>query len=87
LTTADENPNEAQVLFLTDGTSSENVADYQLCAELFDGNDEAAVQTELHPVLQQHAQQESELQGMVAPPMPPDASGAPPGPGNGQMVQ
>jgi len=45
LTTADENPNEAQVLFLTDGTSSEKIADYQLCVELFDGNDEAAVQT------------------------------------------
>jgi hypothetical protein len=45
------------------------------------------LQTELHPVLQQHAQQESELQGMVAPPLPPDAAGAPPGPGNGQMVQ
>lgn len=45
LTTADENPNAAQVLFLTDGTNSLKVADYQLCVELFDGNDEAAVQT------------------------------------------
>lgn len=45
LTTADENPNAAQVLFLTDGTSSMKVADYQLCVELFDGNDEAAVRT------------------------------------------
>ena len=44
LTTADENPNEAQVLFLTDGTRSGKVADYQLCVELFDGNDEMAVQ-------------------------------------------
>src|SRR5262245_8925439 len=44
LTTADDNPNGAQVLFLTDGTSSRKVADYQLCVELFDGNDEAAVQ-------------------------------------------
>jgi len=44
LTTADENPNEAQVLFLTDGTSSKKVSDYQLCVELFDGNDEAAVE-------------------------------------------
>jgi DNA polymerase III subunit chi len=43
LTTADENPNAAQVLFLTDGTSSEKVGDYQLCVELFDGNDEGAV--------------------------------------------
>jgi DNA polymerase-3 subunit chi len=45
LTTEDENPNAAQVLFLTDGTSSRKVADYQLCVELFDGNDEAAVRT------------------------------------------
>lgn len=44
LTTADENPNEAQVLFLTDGATSLKVADYQLCVELFDGNDEAVVQ-------------------------------------------
>jgi DNA polymerase-3 subunit chi len=44
LTTADENPNGAQVLFLTDGTTSEHVADYELCVELFDGNDESAVQ-------------------------------------------
>ena len=43
LTTADENPNAAQVLFLTDGTRSEKVAEYQLCVELFDGNDEASV--------------------------------------------
>ncbi len=44
LTTADENPNGAQVLFLTDGTTSGHVADYQLCVELFDGNNEPAVQ-------------------------------------------
>jgi DNA polymerase-3 subunit chi len=44
LTTADENPNGAQVLFLTDGTTSGHVADYELCVELFDGNDESAVQ-------------------------------------------
>ena len=45
LTTEDENPNAAQVLFLTDGTSSLKVADYQLCVELFDGNDETAVRS------------------------------------------
>jgi DNA polymerase-3 subunit chi len=44
LTTVDENPNGAQVLFLTDGVTSGNVSDYQLCAELFDGNNEQAVQ-------------------------------------------
>jgi len=43
LTTADENPNAAQVLFLTDGARSEKIAEYQLCVELFDGNDEASV--------------------------------------------
>jgi DNA polymerase III subunit chi len=44
LTTADENPNGAQVLFLTDGATCGRVADYQLCVELFDGNNEPAVQ-------------------------------------------
>ncbi|MGH8630843.1 MAG: DNA polymerase III subunit chi [Burkholderiales bacterium] len=43
LTEGDENPNGAQVLFLTDGAASERVADYSLCVELFDGNDAAAV--------------------------------------------
>ena len=32
------------MLFLTDGASSEKIADYELCVELFDGNDDAAVQ-------------------------------------------
>jgi DNA polymerase-3 subunit chi len=44
LTTVDENPNGAQVLFLTDGATSNLVAAYQLCVELFDGNNEAAAQ-------------------------------------------
>jgi len=43
LTTQDENPNGAQVLFLTDGATSEALGDYTLCAMLFDGKDEAAV--------------------------------------------
>ena len=43
LTLADENPNGAQVLFLTDGTSAESLADFTLCADLFDGTDDAAV--------------------------------------------
>lgn len=43
LTTSDENPNGAQVLFLTDGATSERLAAYDLCAILFDGSDEAAV--------------------------------------------
>jgi DNA polymerase-3 subunit chi len=44
LTTEDENPNAAQVLFLTDGAVSSRVAEYVLCVELFDGNDPAAVE-------------------------------------------
>jgi DNA polymerase-3 subunit chi len=44
LTTEDENPNGAQVLFLTDGAASRQVDRFQLCVELFDGNDGAAVQ-------------------------------------------
>jgi DNA polymerase-3 subunit chi len=43
LTAQDENPNAAQVLFLTDGAASTRVEDYTLCVELFDGNDAAAV--------------------------------------------
>lgn len=44
LTDRDENPNGAEVLFLTDGAECENIAAYQLVCELFDGNDEAAVE-------------------------------------------
>jgi len=44
LTAEDENPNGAQVLFLTDGAAAQQVGRFQLCVELFDGNDEAAVQ-------------------------------------------
>ena len=43
LTALDENLNGAQVLFLTDGATSEALGDYTLCAMLFDGKDEAAV--------------------------------------------
>ncbi len=39
----DENPNGAQVLFLSDGARSARMGDYALCVELFDGTDEAAV--------------------------------------------
>jgi DNA polymerase-3 subunit chi len=42
LTDQDERPNEAQVLFLTDGAVSDKVAEFERCAVLFDGNDEAA---------------------------------------------
>lgn len=36
-------PNEAEVLFLTDGAQSPLIADYKLCAVLFDGNSEEAL--------------------------------------------
>lgn len=42
LTDTDEIPNEAGVLFLTDGAVSENVDAVELVCELFDGNDPAA---------------------------------------------
>ncbi len=44
LTTEDKAPNEAEVLFLTDGAMSEKIADYSLCAILFDGQDDEALQ-------------------------------------------
>jgi DNA polymerase-3 subunit chi len=43
LTDVDENPNAAQVLFLTDGAASGKVGEYDLCCELFDGNDDGVV--------------------------------------------
>ncbi len=43
LTADNENPNGAQVLFLTDGATSAHVGDFEVCAVLFDGSDAAAV--------------------------------------------
>lgn len=43
LTDADENPNDAKVLFLADGAASEQVGNFDLVCELFDGRDDAAV--------------------------------------------
>ncbi|MDF3074608.1 MAG: polymerase subunit chi [Alphaproteobacteria bacterium] len=43
LTDTDENPNNATMLFLTDGAQSEKMATYERCFELFDGRDESAV--------------------------------------------
>jgi len=43
LTTEDENPNGATVLVLTDGASSESLGAFDLCCELFDGNDPEVV--------------------------------------------
>ena len=44
LTIEDECPNQAEVLFLTDGATSANLGDFQLCAVLFDGKAQEAVQ-------------------------------------------
>lgn len=44
LTQADENPNNAHYLFLTDGASSQRIPDFELCALLFDGSDQDRVQ-------------------------------------------
>ncbi len=40
LTAADERPNNADFLFLTDGAESSMVATYQRVCEVFDGNDD-----------------------------------------------
>ena len=39
LTHKNENPNKASVLFLLDGAGSDSVTEYELCCDLFDGND------------------------------------------------
>lgn len=44
LTDSDENPNGADYLFLTDGASSAQLENYELCALLFDGRDGDALQ-------------------------------------------
>lgn len=43
LTDRDENPNGADVLFLANGASFEDMSAFTLCCDLFDGNDEAMV--------------------------------------------
>lgn len=43
LTAEDENPNGASVLVLTDGARSARMADFEICAELFDGGNAEAV--------------------------------------------
>jgi DNA polymerase-3 subunit chi len=44
LTAEDENPNNAQILLLTDGVVSHRMAEFDRCLTLFDGNDETALQ-------------------------------------------
>ena len=43
LTEHAENPNGATMLMLVDGVAAEDLAAFARCADLFDGNDEAAV--------------------------------------------
>lgn len=43
LTDADENPNGAATLFLTDGARSTSVENFSLVCEIFDGADDTAV--------------------------------------------
>ena len=43
LTHENENPNEASVIFLVDGAEVDGVAQYDLCCDLFDGNDSDSV--------------------------------------------
>ncbi len=43
LTDRDENPNGAQVLFLTDGADAQSLGNYEICAILFDGADQTAL--------------------------------------------
>ena len=43
LTAVDDNPNQAQVLIVTDGRVLPQEHQYSLCCDLFDGQDDAAV--------------------------------------------
>jgi len=43
LTTEEENPNDAKVLFLVDGAEPGGLAGYERCVLMFDGRDEAAL--------------------------------------------
>ena len=44
ITTEDEAPNGARFLFLIDGTDTARLSDYDRVFDLFDGNDDAAVE-------------------------------------------
>jgi DNA polymerase-3 subunit chi len=43
LTDKPENPNTANLLFLVDGVEADDIAAFERCVDLFDGNDENAV--------------------------------------------
>lgn len=44
LTDRQENPNDATMLVLVDGVEAEDLPSFARCADLFDGNDEAALE-------------------------------------------
>lgn len=44
LTTEEENPNDATLLAAVDGVTPGHVGSFERCLDLFDGNDEAAVE-------------------------------------------
>ncbi len=44
LTDRDENANGADLLILTDGVQTEHIASFSRCLNIFDGNDDAAVE-------------------------------------------
>jgi DNA polymerase III subunit chi len=44
LTDRDDNPNDATMLVLVDGVEAADLAAFARCADLFDGNDESAVE-------------------------------------------
>ena len=44
LTTEDDNPNEADILFLVDGASAADPTPYQRCMTIFDARDDEAMQ-------------------------------------------
>ena len=43
LTDKEENPNDASILVLTHGATNDNLKDFKLCCEMFDGNNQDAV--------------------------------------------
>ena len=43
LTDKTENPNDAKTLILTQNTTEENLSDFDLCCEMLDGHDNAAI--------------------------------------------
>lgn len=45
LTTKEENPNQANLLILADGATAEDLSGFDLCCNMFDGNDPDALQT------------------------------------------